>query len=535
MFFAITIQLNCFTDNTTVVLSKQYKSAIFAAQLLIDDTKSFEVCQSMFGHSYNIQLIFGSYVYDYPSSLVMSGNLSLTFPCTDTLNNCDVAFAATQVSFRIVFPETNILVEDAVSTFKIDLYNRLDCLQDTKIIYDQAKQEMQIGAITGNCKVQIRQSTDAIIKILVYPDLVISKNISLSSVTQISDIFANLILNCDNDFVGTEQRICHRMLQQFVKSFNNKAELTLSLPAIIPDGSAVYSRESEFQLFAPIEAISSSFVNYFDCFTSQQAVLFTNQIRLTYEINTSAVYCSQPFEQFIGDSDHSIRTIRVTDIDGTFVEFKAVTNSKILQVTRIWMECAFDLLGEQQCQDNIQRVLKMKEPHGIISREFLNGDTLVKQVQRTILVRGTRHASSNVSLNQSHVCLTTSNNGEENGFYQVKVDLMIGTPRLQPTQHTQTLSLKGQIVYPGIQYAMRSYGIYCFQIQLTQQQQQFYNMMMHDTSQVTGIVNFMSDIPIDKIKMQLVSDHIDYMYVLSATLVLSSVVWYILQQKLKIQ
>ncbi|CAL5978954.1 Hypothetical_protein [Hexamita inflata] len=112
---------------------------------------------------------------------------------------------------------------------------------------------------------------------------------------------------------------------------------------------------------------------------------------------------------------------------------------------------------------------------------------------------------------------------------------MIGSPRLQPTQHRQTLSLKGQIVYPGIQYAIHSNGIYCFQIQLTQQQQQFYYMMMQNTSQVTGIVNFMSDIPIDKIKIQLVSDHIDYMYVLSATLVLSSVVWYILQQKLKIQ
>ncbi|CAL6036704.1 Conserved_hypothetical protein [Hexamita inflata] len=531
MFFAITIQLNCFTDNTTVVLSKQYKSALFTAQLLMDDTKSFEVCQSMFGHSYNIQLIFGSYVYEYPSSLVMSGNLSLTFPCTDTLNNCDVAFAATQVSFRIVFPETNILVEDAISVFKIDLYNRLDCLQDTKIIYDQAKQEMQIGAITGNCMVQIRQSTDAIIKILVCPDLVIQKNISLSSVTQISDIFANLIINCDNDFVGTEQRICHRMLQQFVESFNNKAELTLSLPAIIPDGSAIYSRESEFQLFASVEAISSTFVNYYDCYTSnQQAVLFTNKIRLTYEINTSAVYCSQPFEQFIGDSDKQIRTVRVTDIDGTFVEFKAVSYSKTLRVTRIWMECAFDLLGEQQCQDNIQRVLKMKEPHGIISREFLKGDTLVKQVQNTILVRGTRHASSNVSLNQSHVCFSTSNSGVENKFYQVKIDFMIGKPRYLPIQHTQLMSLYGQILYPGIQNTINSNGIYCFQISLTSQQKQFYNMMIANKGQVSGIVNFLSDIPIDKIKIQLMSDHIDYMYVLSAILVISSIFWYFLNK-----
>ncbi|CAL6058053.1 Conserved_hypothetical protein [Hexamita inflata] len=177
MLVILTLQLNCFTDNTTIVLQKQQRSAVFTAQLLMDETKTFEVCKSMFGQYYNIQLIFGSFVYEYPSSLVMSGNLSLTFPCIDTINNCEAAFLARQVSFKIVFPETNVLLEDAVSTFKIDLYNRLDCLSDTKIIYDNAKREMQISAIAGNCKVQIKQRGN-------------NKNQSISRFTNSKDYFS---------------------------------------------------------------------------------------------------------------------------------------------------------------------------------------------------------------------------------------------------------------------------------------------------------------------------------------------------------
>ncbi|CAL6049726.1 Hypothetical_protein [Hexamita inflata] len=92
------------------------------------------------------------------------------------------------------------------------------------------------------------------------------------------------------------------------------------------------------------------------------------------------------------------------------------------------MEYAFDLLGEQKCKDSIKKVLKMKSPRGVISREFLKGDELIKQVLNTILVRGTRHASSNLSLYQSHVGFSTSNSGIQNMFYQVKIDFMIGMP-----------------------------------------------------------------------------------------------------------
>ncbi|CAL5981423.1 Hypothetical_protein [Hexamita inflata] len=428
--------------------------------------------------------------------------------------------------------QLKMLIE-AVSTFKVDLYNRLDCLSDTTIIYDSEKHEMQISAVTGNFKVQIRQNTSAKIKIMVYPDLIIQKSIPLSSVTQLSDIFANLIINCDIDFDGTEQRICFRIIQKFTENISNKAELLLSLPAIIPDGSAVYSRESEFQLFTliyiSIISISSSFLNYFDCFTSnQQAVVFTNIIRLTYELNTSvrklciAIY-------LLNNSQETVIT-RFAQFESQILMEHSL-NSIHLQVTNVWLECIFDILGEKQCLDNIKTFQKKKSPQGIISREFFKGDILVKEVQNTLFVRNAHYSSSSVSLNQSHVCFTTSNNGEENEFKQIQIDFMIGEPRLQPAQHTNILTLRGQILYPGTQNIVNSFGTYCFQIQLNLDQKQFYNMMINNQSKVTGIVNLLSDIPVDKISIQPVIYQIDYMYVLSAVLVLSSVVWYFLNEK----
>ncbi|CAL6049806.1 Hypothetical_protein [Hexamita inflata] len=170
----------------------------------------------------------------------------------------------------------------------------------------------------------------------------------------------------------------------------------------------------------------------------------------------------------------------------------------------------------------------MKLPKCIISREFMKGDELVKQVQNTMFVRNAYFTCSNVSLNQSHACFTSSSNGEDNQFYQVQIDLMIGEPRLQPEQHTDLLTLKGQVYYPGIQTTV--IGIYCFHIQLSSKQKQFYNKIISNKQEATGIVKFLADIPVDKINIQPVSDKIDYMYVLSAVLILSSVVWYFLNK-----
>ncbi|CAL6068236.1 Conserved_hypothetical protein [Hexamita inflata] len=164
-------QLNCFTDDTIVVLSKQSRQPTFTAQLLTLKTKDYVVCQSLLGSTFTISLYFGAFVYTYPTSQTLSGNIQLTFPCTD-VNNCDAAFLATSASFKLTFPDTNTIAEDAISVFKIDRYNRLECLTNPQISYTAATQEMLISVTTGQCEMQIHQNTNAIVRLFVYPDFV---------------------------------------------------------------------------------------------------------------------------------------------------------------------------------------------------------------------------------------------------------------------------------------------------------------------------------------------------------------------------
>ncbi|CAL5984597.1 Conserved_hypothetical protein [Hexamita inflata] len=483
--FLLSTQLNCFTDNTLVVLSKQSRQPTFTAQLLTLKTKDYVVCQSLLGSSFTISLYFGAFVYTYPSSQTLSGSISLAFPCTD-VNHCDAAFLATSASFKLTFPDTNTIVEDAISVFKIDKYNRLNCLTNPMISYTAATNSLQIKATTGACEVQIRQNTNAVVKLLVYPDFVIQKSFPLTSVTQLSHLFVNMVMNCDTDFTGSEKRVCQRIMQTFQESYNNKAELTVSLPAIVPGPGALYDRESVFSLFTVITAITSSFANQFDCFTTSQAVFLKKMIRITNTLNNSAVNCILPFNQFIGDIDSTIRLLRVTDSDDTAVEFKFSSTSQVIRVQRTWMECQDDLFGEQQCLDNIQTVLRMKSPQAIISREFVKQSSLVKQVQNALSARAATRASAIVTLNESTACVSTTNIGDPTQYYQIQLDFTVGDPRFQLDQHTDVLTLRSQVLYPGSGVGSGQFGKYCFSFTFSDQQQVLFKNLLKSKSQVTG-------------------------------------------------
>ncbi|CAL6075118.1 Hypothetical_protein [Hexamita inflata] len=133
-----------------------------------------------------------------------------------------------------------------------------------------------------------------------------------------------MVINCDADFTGTQKRICNRILLLFQTSLDNKAEITLSLPAVIPGNTVLYDRQSEISLFSPINTISSSFVNEFGCYVSQEAVFFENMFRLTFVLNQSMLICAQQITQFVGNFDKVIRTVKIMDNNYNHVEFKFV-------------------------------------------------------------------------------------------------------------------------------------------------------------------------------------------------------------------
>ncbi|CAL5993128.1 Conserved_hypothetical protein [Hexamita inflata] len=522
--------LNCFTDSTSVILSKQTRMPTFTATLLSDNSKDAIVCNQFVGQSYQISLDFGGFIITYPTQNLLESFISLTFPCTD-VNSCDAAFLATSVSFKLIFPDTNTIVEDAVSTFAIDKYNRLNCIYNQLISYDKDTKDIKITANAQNCLFQIQPNLMATLKLTVYPRFIISKQFPLIGVTNVGQLFSNMNMNCDSDFIGTQKRVCNRILMLFQSQLDNKAEIILSLPAVIPGRTSQYNRQSEIQLFSKINTILSSFVDKFDCYTQQQAVLFENMIKINYVINQSQQYCSQNINQFIGQFNKLVLILQITNDEQENIQFKFVINnisSIQLNANKQWLECKNEYSGEDACIQKIANLHKTSIYSGIISREFFQDLTLIKQVQNSIEYQKSNYANAEATLSTSSFCFSTTNNDDINDFYQVQVQLIRGLPRYSPDQHQQVLNLQSQIYFPG-NISKDKYGQYCFNFSLSGVDKQKFSQITVNTQEITGVISIMgTQIAIYKLHVVQNAQNINYMGIASILIISSSIVWFII-------
>ncbi|CAL6032636.1 Conserved_hypothetical protein [Hexamita inflata] len=447
----IVFQLNCFTDNTTIILSKQSNNPTFIAVMISDNTQESKLCQVLVSSYFIMTLDFSGFIYTYPSQIKLKSLLNLEFPCFDNINHCNQAFAATSVQFTLTFPETNTIVQDVVSTFKIGKYDRLECLQDGQIQFDQQQNSFLITATVGNCQLQYQQNQKATVSLFVYPDLQLQQQFSLQGISSLIQLISLLTFNCNTDFINTDQSVCNRIMNQFSTSLNNMINITISLPATIPNSLGLYQRQSEFSVFTQISTVTSTFIRDFDCYMPyQEAVFFPSLMRLTFILNDSSVNCNKSFEEFIGNIDSVERVLRVIDdITNISVQFKFISYLRFLKTTRFWLECVDDQYGEQQCLQNIQKVLKMKNPHGILLRDFKLNGTTVKQFEVTMSVRNTYYMSQKTQLNMSHMCFDSTNFGEKTDYHQLQAFYMVGAPRFLTFNHPDTLMIRGQIHFPG--------------------------------------------------------------------------------------
>ncbi|CAL6023383.1 Hypothetical_protein [Hexamita inflata] len=97
---------------------------------------------------------------------------------------------------------------------------------------------------------------------------------------------------------------------------------------------------------------------------------------MTYVLNSSAVNCIKPYEQFIGDTDYVITTLIITDSQNT-IQFDFNSTSKEIRQTNVWLECQYDIQGEQACVNKIKILKTYNSPQGLIQRSYMKGDTIV--------------------------------------------------------------------------------------------------------------------------------------------------------------
>ncbi|CAL5995170.1 Conserved_hypothetical protein [Hexamita inflata] len=492
-FLTLSLALNCFTSNTTVILSKQTKSATFTAYPLLDGSRDNLVCAQLSGLLYTAKIIFGSNTYTYPTQLTFTSTskLSIVFPCSD--GTCTTAFSATSASFEFFFADTNEYMLDAISVFTIDSYNRLNCVANSLIDYDPATQIIQIQGTPLQCQMPIDQTKSMILNIVAYPDFSFTKIISLNGVTSLSDVFTDgiLFIDCLNDYTSTNQRSCKRMIQQFQNHISNYAEITISFPGEIPDNTSIqYVRETMYSLYFEVNTVSASFVQQFDCYNSQETIFFSDMFRMTFPINASRINCLAPMNQFIGDFDHSVLVIQVqSNVDFRIGQVYTFTfNDQIydFNTDKPWFPCDSEAGGHDSCVQKLATIWDMPSRTSFISRSFYKNGNLVHGFSMGSTNRNARAVSARVNISKTQLCVYTTEWITEKQTLQARIQLVSGLPRFSITGHdsSKQFDIRGQIQYPTAE------RIYCFEYELNDTQLAAYEYLKTQTD-ITGFFSWL--------------------------------------------
>ncbi|CAL5993000.1 Conserved_hypothetical protein [Hexamita inflata] len=469
--YIISLQLNCFTSNISLLLSAQTRTATFTAQVLKDGSQENLLCQQLDNSVYNAKIILGSYTYTQNSlTFSASKNLSIVFTCSQAgITGCSAAFQATSASFQFMFPSSNIIVEDSIPDLKIDMYNRANCITNQYISADNTQWTIQVIATNSGCKVPIDQSKTAQVTLTAYPDFQFTKFLPLTGFSSLSQVFQNIVFNCMTDFTGTMQRTCQRAIEFFINEVNCFAELTIEFPGTIPDNTSLsYSRESAYSLNVKVLTISSSFVQQFDCFASQQAVLFDNMIRLNLPYNSSRINCLKPMNEFIGDFDR-IEYILQIQSDLNFLEAKIITfnfTNAIIDFSsqRPWLACQLEASGTQNCTNKLTQTRSLPQMYAFMVRTFYKGNQVVRTVTSSVSTRYSTVISATVNISRTQFCFHTTDYFKGKTTVQMRFQLMAGAPYYSEFGHEYVLDVRGQIQYPIPEQ------IYCLNYELNESQ-----------------------------------------------------------------
>ncbi|CAL6009291.1 Conserved_hypothetical protein [Hexamita inflata] len=521
-------QLNCFSSKVSVLLSAQTRTATFTAQVLRDGSQENLICQQLDSSVYNAKIIIGAHTYTQNAlTFSASSDLQIVFTCSQAgPTGCSAAFSATSASFQLLFPSSNTLVEDSVPDLKIDSYNRFNCITNQYLSADDTQWTIQVIGTDSGCKIPIDQTKQALITLTGYPDFLFTKSISLAGINSVTGIFQRVIFNCLTDFTGTMQRTCKRAVIFLINELNSFAELTIDMPGSIPDNTSVsYSRESSYSLNVKLLTISSSFVQQFDCFSSQKVTFANDILKLGLPFNSSRVNCLKPLTEFIGDFDRTEYIIQIqSDLNfllSTIVVFNFTNVIPDFSSKNPYLPCPSESGGMESCIKKIGQVRAMPAQYGFIVRTFYKGDTMVRTVTNGLTTAFGRVVSANANISRTEICFSTTDYFKVKTTLQCRFQIMTGTPYYSEVGHAFVLDVYGQIQYPNPE------RIYCMKYTLNDSQSAAYDHLLGKTD-LTGIISFYaSTTAITSISIADEGTHTDYLIVAAVVAVIICFVWFV--------
>ncbi|CAL6065788.1 Conserved_hypothetical protein [Hexamita inflata] len=492
MLLTYALQLNCFATNASIVVVVQSNSLILNMYPLDDNSTEQQLCKQLNTLTFQATVLFGVSNYSLGSVSTYSTTtpLSLTFACQD---GCAAALAATSASYSFFFSQANVNIQDTISSFQIERYNRVSCIANPTISFDSVNNVLIIHGTDNGCKLPYISAKSVQVILSAYPDIILYKSLSLAGITNLQQVLDNLVIDCMNDYTDTEQRSCQRLIEQFT-SQSNYAELTLQFPGLVPDNSTVstYVRDSPFSIYTEISTMSDNFVNQFDCFTSQTIVMLKDTIRIDAPINTSQVHCLQPIKTFIGNYDESRIVIQIQDNPdfrlSKTVQFTYANSIFDFNTVYLYLSCKNELEGYQKCISKLEQARSMTSWTSFIERKFYNNGNVVQAFQTLASSRIARiEYNAVVNISKTQLCVSIGAWTSTKQTIQVQLQLFAGFPKYSLIGHSTILDIKGQISYPT------SFDIqpYCMQIDLSNDELLAYEILK-DSQDVTGIFHFMN-------------------------------------------
>ncbi|CAL6065882.1 Conserved_hypothetical protein [Hexamita inflata] len=363
-----------------------------------------------------------------------------------------------------------------------------------------------------------------------YPDIIIYKSMSLAGISTLQQLIDNLIIDCINDYTDTEQRTCQRLIEQFT-SQSNYAELTLHFPGLIPDNFTIssYSRDSPFSIYTEISTMSNFFVNNFDCFTSQQLIMFKDTIRIDLPINSTRVHCAQPIQQFIGSYDQSRIVIQIQDNpdfrQSTIVQFTFTNAIFDFNTAFVYLQCGDELEGSEKCASKLAIARKMTFWTSFIERKFYKNDNVVQSFQTLSTARLAKFDyNAIVNISKTKLCVSIGAWITYKSDIQVSLQLIAGFPKFAIEGHSTILDLKGQISYP-LNYDVQPY---CMDLDMSANQLQAYETIKN-SNDISGIFHFMgAQCSAVQIYFADENKYTNYVGITSGISAIIAVIWFVL-------
>ncbi|CAL6108213.1 Conserved_hypothetical protein [Hexamita inflata] len=360
--FCVIQTLVCFQTNVTVSLDVQTRSLIFKAWPRTDSSTELNVCKQLSGDLYKLSIQTGSYTYAL-SQLQTYGvraSIDITIPCADLVNNCASAFKATSAIYVMEFQNAKVVVNEAAQNLRRVDFNRKDCVRDPKLLYGQ---NIQIapgvlsnvfkfsGTPTQICKYPLDSMATliandptqkkAVIKYSAYP------NFNLESVqfsVTLSMLFQQGTYPCV--MMPSPEKIswCNSMIQTFAAESFGYNQVQYFVPGKVPNRDGTITRVANYSISYETNVVVNTLQATFDCYSSQNILLYANTLLLTNTMNPAINYCNTTMSSFIGfaydkmvtrvifQENEDFRTGKVFILDFT-------TRSQVLNSSSEWLDC----------------------------------------------------------------------------------------------------------------------------------------------------------------------------------------------------